>query len=106
MILSIATFSITTLWINGLCKTLSIYDTQHTNALHYTVCHYAVSMLNVSMLNVSMLNVSMLNVSMLNASMLSFVMLNAVMLNIVAPYGHWTSTISIHQRCKSFRKNI
>jgi hypothetical protein len=52
--------------------TLSITDTQHSNALHYADCH----ILFIVMLSVFMLNIIMLNV----------VMLNVVMLSVVAPF--------------------
>jgi hypothetical protein len=61
MTLSIKTFSLITLGVNGLFVTFSINDTQLTTLCHYTECHYA------------------------KCHVLFIVMLSAVMLGVIVP---------------------
>jgi hypothetical protein len=56
---------------------LSLIDSQHNNALHYSEC---------GILFIVMLYVIMLNVVTLSIVMLSVIMLNVVMPNVVAPF--------------------
>ncbi len=72
MTISITTFRITKLSIEGLIMTLSIHDTDYRNIA--TLCKYAECLiLFIVMLNVIMLRVVMVNVLMLSVAVLSFV---------------------------------